>query len=528
MSSKTLKWLIVLTGVYLLCELSFNARLLDVVGGNATGDEIHHIERYGRLLSGTAAALFLLQFLLPRQFPLSSQFRKIFIGIALSGCIYGVYNGLEKLVDTLVDSSSPVFRRQAVNLSLIQRALVHDRVILSGMDETLGLYRKPEGKAFLALFPLLAISVEDLDEKIEQAKKELLKHSIAEKIGGVQEYYDKAYIKAIHGVTEQWKEYRGDKLGPYLDAKIRLETEKVFMESWRNYLVASKRCYRNGTQKTLVTEGCLQQLDNKARQYLHDANWQSGDQVAFRAGIEKQVREEEIQKIHTEGMVIRGKKVPPRLSQAQFIAHPAVQEGLREQLNLPQTTTIPLTIDRQGFIHQLYEPMLEVLTTKELENYNAPALLYADGASLAEPGRTAARAVLVPPVALFFSLLGALGHLGKLTYLLSKLAVSSRKNVKGLLLIPLILIVAIWVVFSQMDNPITQSRLYTALRQQALHQADEEGELLLHPLRARALLNVIHVVAVGQSFAYPFNEGLREHVLLGFDFGYIPENEKKE
>src|SRR3546814_6276142 len=36
-----------MTAAYLLFELGFNARLLDVVGGYATLDEIHAIEQWG-------------------------------------------------------------------------------------------------------------------------------------------------------------------------------------------------------------------------------------------------------------------------------------------------------------------------------------------------------------------------------------------------------------------------------------------------------------------------------------------------
>lgn len=53
-----------LTALYLTCELAFNARLLDVVGGGATEDQIHSIEQFGRSLSGIALALFMLQAML--------------------------------------------------------------------------------------------------------------------------------------------------------------------------------------------------------------------------------------------------------------------------------------------------------------------------------------------------------------------------------------------------------------------------------------------------------------------------------
>ena len=53
-------FILALTVAYLLCELAFNARLLDVVGGRQA-ESVHALEHYGRLLSGTAVALFVLQ-----------------------------------------------------------------------------------------------------------------------------------------------------------------------------------------------------------------------------------------------------------------------------------------------------------------------------------------------------------------------------------------------------------------------------------------------------------------------------------
>lgn len=59
-----------------------------------------------------------------------------------------------------------------------------------------------------------------------------------------------------------------------------------------------------------------------------------------------------------------------------------------------------------------------------------------------------------------------------------------------------------------MENQVTRSSVYGYLRSQA------QGSPLL--------TNAMHVVAIGQGFAYPINEGLRTTVLRGFEFGYRP------
>ena len=58
-------WLVMgITLTYLICELAFNSRLLDLVGTISTAEEVHNMERYGRTLTAIAAALLVLQFAL--------------------------------------------------------------------------------------------------------------------------------------------------------------------------------------------------------------------------------------------------------------------------------------------------------------------------------------------------------------------------------------------------------------------------------------------------------------------------------
>lgn len=46
-----------LISICLVFELGFNACLLDVAVGSATHDEVDHIEKYGRIISGVALTL---------------------------------------------------------------------------------------------------------------------------------------------------------------------------------------------------------------------------------------------------------------------------------------------------------------------------------------------------------------------------------------------------------------------------------------------------------------------------------------
>jgi hypothetical protein len=197
-----------LTAVYLTFELAFNARLLDVVGGGASSGEIHRIEVYGRTLSGIALALFVLQGLLVRRAN-SSPSRPTFAVIALTCAISGgaVYVSIEHFVDWLAHRSSPAFRRASLNIALVQSALVRGGVQLDGLADDPRLFSQPAGKAFLALFPLMSLWVERLDDKIHGAKLTPLQRQVSLQLGGASGFYDQ-YDKAVSEVMAKWRVYR--------------------------------------------------------------------------------------------------------------------------------------------------------------------------------------------------------------------------------------------------------------------------------------------------------------------------------
>lgn len=531
LSTATLVVLILLTAVYLTFELAFNARLLDVVGGGASTSDVHHIEISGRMLSGIAVALVVLQLLLTwrarrARLGLRAAPQRWAVLLLCGMTVGGVYLGLEKMVDGIVQSRSTEFRRQALNITLIQKAIVDGHVQLTGMEQDDGLFARPEGKAFLALFPAMAASVHELDRKIEHAKLTLIAEHVGHQVGGIQGYY-KSYQQAMDSVEKQWRDY--SKLGS-VNVDVDAEVAKQHRKAWNDYL--SDLGKRGWTPSTVpgAYEGRVRQSVRK--RVAVSSHWDLRDEASFRAAIDRQVRGR-LGKVPE--VRVRGQRIPPGLSQAAFTAHPAVQAELRDKLQLPAGTNVPLSTDASGFRRQLYDPMRMAKARTEAAKYTAPLHTFADGGSNAEQGLEATRAALVPPIALLCSLLGAIGHLGKLVYLLSKLALRmaqrftqarwlQRMN-QGLLLIPLALAVGIWISLSHMDNRVTTSELYRTLTQQTLSraQADDAQEQRTLPL-APAIVNALHVVAVGQGYAYPYNEYLRVHYLQGITFGYRPKD----
>jgi len=189
----------------------------------------------------------------------------------------------------------------------------------------------------------------------------------------------------------------------------------------------------------------------------------------------------------------------------------------------------PLNDGLKLFALELHAAHLNEAVKEQLPTLRASLQSYSMGGKNEKQGEDAARAVIVPPVALIFSLVGALTHLAKLLYLILvplTAALLSRKSSRAVrvlnhhpLLFPVALISGLLVMFSCMNNSITVSPAYHDLKN-ALQGANITitDEPLF--LRGESLLRIVHAVSIGQSYNYPMNQYLRETALGGFDFGY--------
>lgn len=452
---------ILLTLTYLICELAFNSRLLDLVGGISTIDDIHHMERYGRALTAFAAALLVFQLVLAGNarlkkngycFPKTYVVSMLFSLCLLSGVV--TWHTVEWVIESQVEKSTGEFRQKSLLAQLFQQSLMRGHQTLEGVpiDEEGGqkqTWTSPSGKAFLAMLPMLLSSVSRYHDLLEREAAANLSDSISAQEGGVLGYY------------KRWLAARG--------------------EIYKDYLV-----YYNNEQA------------------LSETNVQ-----------------------------YKGVIIPGRLDWDAFFMLDVVQNALRTELALPKSSQIrpeyPKNDALKGFALELQRPHLDYVVQQQLPRLQADLASYSAGGANEKQGEDAARAVIVPPIALMFSLLGALTHLAKLLYLLlvpltaALLHITSWRPVRLLnrhpLIFPVMMICLLLGMFSVMNNSITASPAYHALRN-ALQGA--EVAITDKPLAVSGgtLLRVIHAVSVGQSYSYPLNHALRQNVLSGFDFGY--------
>lgn len=448
---------IIITLTYLICELAFNSRLLDLVGSLSTPDEIHSMERYGRALTAIAAALLVLQLVLAGNARLKRRgidFPPLYVAsMVFSLCLLtGVvtWQMVERVIEQQVAQSTGEFRQKSLLAQLYQQSLIDGQQTLEGipLDPDGGqrqTWTSPSGKAFLAMLPLLMSSVSRYHALLEREAAQNLRDSISVQERGILGYY-KAWLAARAEIYQDYLDYA--------------------------------------------------QVSQKETRY-------------------------------------HGEVIPARLDWEAFFMLEGVQTTLRDRLSLPRQSTIRPEYPKDDALKQfalaLQAPHLDYAVQQQLPRLQGALASYGPGGVNEKRGEDAARAVLVPPIALMFSLLGALTHLAKLLYLLllplsaALLYITSWRPVRLLnrhpLTFPVLLICLLLGMFSVMNNGITASPAYHALRQ-GLQGADVAITGEPSALSGGTLLRVIHAVSIGQSYSYPLNHALRENLLMGFDFGY--------
>lgn len=533
-------WMVLgITLTYLICELAFNSRLLDLVGSISTAEEVHNMERYGRALTAIAAALLVLQFALVG----IARLKKKNISLSAKGSVSAVlclclltgavtWHAVEWFIERQVAKSTGEFRQMSLLAQLYQQSLIDGHQTLEGipLDSHGGqvqTWTSPSGKAFLAMLPILLSSVDRYHALLKSGAEQNLRDSISAREGGVLGFY-KAWLQAREAIHKQYVAYYNDEMD--LSVTTQLEQERA----WQRY---ERSLRAKGLRSWNVPRRYYASVRNNVRsQGVPVANnWSPSDRAGFDAAVAKTVRQRYLAQ---RTVVFNGVAIPKRLNWGVFFRQDVVQKSLREKLLLPAGTLVreeyPLNDGLKLFALELQTAHLNEAVKQQLPKLQASLRSYSIGGENEKQGEDAARAVIVPPVALIFSLVGALTHLAKLLYLVlvpltaNMLRRKSSRPVRLInrhpLVFPVALISALLVMFSCMNNTITVSPAY-----QNLKDALQGAEITITDeplfLRGESLLRIVHAVSIGQSYSYPMNQYLRETVLGGFDFGYSTHEE---
>lgn len=210
---------------YLLLEMSFAGRLLDVTGGNLTEKDVDNFEFYGRLLSGFALGLAFAPTLINRNFFTKLQlFGKIFSFIILfTITITGMFQIQDFIIDKLKNQMSDGDMRGAIVLAMAPEKLVEnsenkDRLVIENLDLTKIGIKEPSTKAFVALFPALLLNDISQNKQFMKFAREMIDlHLKACEIpnkycvGDFNVFFNNTWISSLKIIESDYHSYKNNK-----------------------------------------------------------------------------------------------------------------------------------------------------------------------------------------------------------------------------------------------------------------------------------------------------------------------------
>ena len=205
-----------------------------------------------------------------------------------------------------------------------------------------------------------------------------------------------------------------------------------------------------------------------------------------------------------------GAPVPPELKWSEFCANPAVKNIIRTSLNLPPDVDISCSMEYSAFSRDVYPAFSKQNAPELMKRLLEPAIQFADGGQLDSLGRAAFTSVIVPPIALLFSILGSIVHIYKVCKYAS-LVVFPHSHVVNLVV--RLGVCALALAPFRYPNAITNSQGYQRI------EAQKTSDRPFGPLFSLGFRWVIQA----QPYFYPINERIRLLVLKGYEFDRFPK-----
>jgi hypothetical protein len=199
---------IIVNLVYLVVELSFNARILDVSANLALDMDYARLEVYGRTISAAGATILAWRLLVPFH-PGLSLLRLVLKFSLIALIVFPlVFVGQKKLVDSLVDYSAPETRRSAEILTLLKYGIANgfveiDELAIDGLT-----LKMAEGKMFITLSGLLAYNARQMREVLESRLDRIAGYAIATQQRDDTQRLYRDYLYAREQVVDRFEHYQ--------------------------------------------------------------------------------------------------------------------------------------------------------------------------------------------------------------------------------------------------------------------------------------------------------------------------------
>lgn len=508
--------MMLITGIYLMFEVAFAARLLDVVGSTTDLHEIEQIEIAGRIISGIALTLVVWSaFAFPRMRRrrgrrVGKLFTLLLIGAA---CCAFSYHVQEAILNAISDNSTPAQRQAAATLTLVSSSVQSERAVLDGIDFSVIDRGSPEAKTFMALLPALALSVDRLEERTSDAVEDLLERQAERALGDPAVMYEEVYFPSMNALKTSYNEIYIEAASERREARAAIPGEQA-----RLY-----RAYRNSLGRATPTT--VRSADKPGvRRSVQDmgvpvsSTWELTDREGFHQAAEDRMLSEIDGPYEDAMQQAFGRILPDDLTARTFFDDAEVQAVWRDRMGHPEDIHLEVDMAPDAFKSGFYDVWVQHIVAERKPLYIADISLFEEGAEHHAAGVDAIRVAYVPLIAFGFSILGALVHTFKTMNFAAQAAIGVSsiwrlRFTKAVKLALAGLVLTAGVTMARDANPVTNSVLFVDLE----HQTDE----VAGPVLATAIRSIIQL----QSHVYPVAEDIRSRALLGITYDFDPDSE---
>lgn len=488
---------IILLGGYLVFELAFNARLLDLSGGMPTDDDLRGIEIFGRTISGIGLGLFVWGF---TQHAMRKRWLSAVVCIAV--CIPVAFAAQGWIVNRLVSGVSPAKRQLATYLLLVSRATLMHAVTIDGLNLSGKDFDTPAGKTFVALFPMTGYASDATLTKLKQVLPALVHGMATSEMGEPEKVFNDVYVP----FTNQWRRIYNEKYLPASEAASMADGGDAGVgRAWDIYLKEFDAKNINASSAPeFVRSEVIERLQKKGIPVEND--WRLNDYEGFAAALRQKSTESggRFRKNVSDALGFDS-DLPPGLSWDRFSVHPDILRKAKAELQsrIPNTEIgegFGLNLSLADFKQNFYKRNVEKATAEQLAKLSGESDKFSSGGDASDIADKAMKAVIVPPVALGFSLafgfLNALNLLAKVTRLPGRTMLAAKAVATALLIcVPLV-----------MGNTVSDSPIFASLSRNVAENYGKAPALGL-----RWLVN-------SEPMFYPVSNTVRRNILGNFRF----------
>ena len=318
-------FMLVLTALYLSVEVPFTVYLNLFMSGAASAEAMQSVEKFGRILTGTAVALAIIGLVVPRYVNERTPFALGAAAALAYGLIAvtGVYFGLDFYAQTTTDRASPQDMQQAYKSVLARSYIAHNGIA--------GVKPDNSNPAWRSMLATVAVAVDHSKFQAEAAQDfaQIAEAEAARQIGSQSQFRGHFFAQAMAPVRSAYETYaKGSQEFGKRIASVNDEGER----EWRSYVDELRSRFPNGLPQQGYAVGEIRR-NVQTRLPVAD-DWSITDKRSFMATY-RQVAVRQIKTAYIDRMqfALGGDAyLKPGLSFGQFAAQPVIQNRIREQI----------------------------------------------------------------------------------------------------------------------------------------------------------------------------------------------------